>query len=272
MASRKEQKEAARQRRLEEERQRAEQAARNRRFQMLGGMGIIVVAIIVVVFVVSSSSGSTGLQHGKTATATQTQVESLLAGIPQSGRTLGDPSAPVTITYFGDLECPICRAFTLGLEGAGFPQLIANEVKTGKVKVEYKSFCTATCNGPGQSVFTEQQSAAYAAGDQNKFWDFAELFYREQGTEDTDYVNQSYLNGLAEQVPGLDLTTWQSASGASSLKSAVSTDESAGTALGVTGTPTLFATGPKGKTAVPDSDGAPGATYSELQQAIAQVS
>jgi protein-disulfide isomerase len=263
MASRKEQKEAARQRRLEEERLRAEQARRNRRLQMLGGMAIVVIAVIVVVFAVSAG-GSSGLQHGKQASKTETQVESLLAGIPQSGRTLGKPTAPVTMTYFGDLECPICRDFTL----SSFVQLVSNEVKAGKVKVVYKSFCTATCNGPGQSVFTEQQSAAYAAGEQNKFWDFAELFYHEQGTEDTGYVNSGYLDNLAEQTPGLDLNTWKSASSDSSLASQVTADENAGTAAGVTGTPTVVFQGPKGKTSPPS--GVP--TYAALQQAIAQVS
>ncbi len=263
MASRKEQKEAARQRRLEEERLRAEQARRNRRLQMLGGMAIVVVAVIVVVFAVSAG-GSSGLQHGKTLTKTEQQVDSLLAGIPQSGRTLGSPTAPVTMTYFGDLECPICRAFTLST----FQQLVSNEVKTGKVKVVYRSFCTATCNGPGQSVFTQQQSAAYAAGEQNKFWNFAELFYHEQGAEDTGYVNTSYLNNLAEQTSGLDLNTWQSSRSSSSLASQVSADENAGTAAGVTGTPTLVFKGPKGQ--VSPTAGVP--AYSTLQQDIAQVS
>ncbi len=263
MASRKEQKEAARQRRLEEERLRAEQARRNRRLQMLGGMAIVVIAVIVVVFAVSAG-GSSGLQHGKTLTKTEQQVDSLLAGIPQSGRTLGSATAPVTMTYFGDLECPICRDFTL----TSFVQLVQDEVKQGKVKVVYKSFCTATCNGPGQGVFTEQQSAAYAAGEQNKFWNFAELFYHEQGTEDTGYVNTGYLNNLAEQTSALDLPTWQSSRSSSSLASQVSTDENAGTAAGVTGTPTLVFKGPKGQ--VSPQSGVP--SYSELQQDIAQVS
>jgi protein-disulfide isomerase len=263
MASRKEQKEAARQRRLEEERLRAEQARRNRRLQMLGGMGIVVVAVIVVVFAISAG-GSSGLQHGKTLTKTQTQVESLLAGIPQSGRTLGKPSAPVTMTYFGDLECPICQEFTL----TSFVQLVQNEVKAGKVKVVYKSFCTATCNNAGQSVFNMQQTAAYAAGEQDKFWNYAELFYHEQGDETSDYVNQSFLDHLAEQTQGLDLPTWQSAKGSSSLEAQVTADENAGTAAGVTGTPTLFFQGPKGK--VSPTAGVP--SYATLQQDIAQVS
>ncbi len=38
----------------------------------------------------------------------------MVGGIPQSGNTLGAPNAPVTLQYFGDLECPICKEFTLG--------------------------------------------------------------------------------------------------------------------------------------------------------------
>jgi protein-disulfide isomerase len=263
MASRKEQKEAARQRRLEEERLRAEQARRNRRLQMLGGMGIVVVAVIVVVFAISAG-GSSGLQHGKTLTKTQTQVESLLAGIPQSGRTLGKPSAPVTMTYFGDLECPICQEFTL----TSFAQLVQNEVKAGKVKVVYKSFCTATCNNAGQSVFNEQQTAAYAAGEQNKFWNYAELFYHEQGAEDTGYVTPQYLTGLAQQIPGLNITAWENSRSNSTLANEVVSQINSGTAKGVQGTPTLIITGPKGS--VQPSDAIP--SYSELQQDVKQVS
>jgi protein-disulfide isomerase len=263
MASRKEQKEAARQRRLEEERLRAEQARRTRRLQMLGGMVIVVVAVIVVVIAVSSSGSSSGILKPAQAGKTEQQITALLAGIPQSGQTLGKTNAPVTMTYYGDLECPICKDFTL----SSFPQLVSNEVKAGKVKVVYKSFCTATCNGPGQSVFNTQQAAAYAAGQQNKFWDYAELFYHEQGTEGTGYVNQGYLNTLAEQTPGLSLSKWKSASGASSLVSQVGSDENSATALGVTGTPTLFFKGPKGQVSASSVP-----TYSELQQDIQQVS
>jgi len=81
------------------------------------------------------------------------------------------------MTYYGDLECPICRDFTLS---GGFPQLVANDIRAGKVKVVYKAFETAT---PSPQTFQTQQVAALAAGKQNHFWDYAELFYREQGAE-----------------------------------------------------------------------------------------
>ncbi len=136
-------------------------------------------------------------QKAKTAAGT---VDSLLKGIPQHGNTLGNPQAPVTFTEYGDLECPICKEFSEGAES----QLIANEVRSGKVKLVYKSFETATGNGPNADQWSNQQSAAYAAGAQSKAWNYILLFYRDQGAEGTSYVNPAYLTGLAKQIPGLD--------------------------------------------------------------------
>ena len=50
-----------------------------------------------------------------------------------------------------------------------------------------------------------------AAGLQNKMWYYVELFYHEQGREYTNYVNESYLDGLAHQVPGLNFAEWMAA-------------------------------------------------------------
>ena len=107
-----------------------------------------------------------------------------------------------------------------------------------------------------------------SAGEQSKFWQFTELFYHEQGQEDTTYVNENYLQGLAKQIPGLNLTTWQSDRNNASLTSQVNSDQSTARSIGVSGTPTLIFKGPKGQ-AVPNS-AVP--TYAQLQQAIKQVS
>jgi protein-disulfide isomerase len=265
MASRTKQKEEARARRLAEERARAERARRDRRIRMIGG--IVVGAIIIVGALIAINSGGGnkgGIQTGTERNATVTAVDQMFAGIPQSGATLGNPKAPVTMTYYGDYECPICQEFTLQ---GGFPQLVSNEVRQGKVKVVYKSFCTATCNGPNPNVFPTQQVAGLAAGKQNKFWQYTELFYREQGQEDTGYVNEAYLTALARQTTGLNLTTWQSDRNDSSLTNQVSSDQHAGKTIGVTGTPTLVFQGPKGETGMSEV-----ASYAQLQQAIKQVS
>jgi protein-disulfide isomerase len=264
MASRSKQKEEARARRLAEERARSGRARRDRRVRMVGGVVLTVVAVVAVLIAVSSGGASTatGLQTGKAQVSTVASVQKLLSGIPQSGAQLGNPKAPVTMTYYGDLECPICQDFTLH---GGFSQLVSNEVRAGKVQVVYKSFQTATRD---PAVFGTQQVAALAAGDQAHFWDFTELFYHEQGQEGTGYVTDAYLQGLAKQVPGLNLVKWEADRNNARLATQVSTDEQAGTTAGVQGTPTLVFQGPKGKVAA--SSSVP--SYSDLQQAIKRVS
>ena len=266
MASRTKQKEEARARRLAEERARAEKARRDRRIRTVGGIVLGAIIVVAVLIVVNSGGNKGGIKTGTEATATATAVDQMFAGIPQSGATLGNPNAPVTMTYFGDYECPVCQEFTLQ---GGFPELVQNEVRQGKVKVVYKSFCTATCNGPNPSIFPTQQVAGLAAGKQEKFWQYTELFYRQQGQEDTGYVNEAYLTALARQVIGMNLTTWQSDRNDASLTSQIASDQTDAKNAGVSGTPQLIFQGPTGHQASPP-ESVP--TYSELQQAIKQVS
>jgi protein-disulfide isomerase len=247
MASRKEQKEQARAERLAKEQELAAKAGRTRRIQIFGGVIVAAVIVIVVAIVVSSGggSGSSGTAPGSaTAKAQYKAVSSLIAGIPESGTVLGKADAPVTMTYFGDLECPICKEFTLDY----FPQFVQSEVRTGKVKVDYRSFCTATCNDHSQALFNLQQTAAYAAGKQDLFWYYAELFYHEQQDETSDYVNNAWLTNLAKQIPGLDVAKWQKTrtDDASALQKQVTADGAEATTLQIDGTPALFMTGKKG--------------------------
>jgi protein-disulfide isomerase len=265
MASRTKQKEEARARRLAEERERAERMRRQRRWQIIGGTVLGAVVIVAALILINSGGNKGGLQTGTKANATVNSVNQLLAGIPQNGNTLGKSTAPVTMTYYGDLKCPVCQAFTLN---GGFPQLVQNDVRSGKVKVVYDAFCTATCSGPDPNEFPLQQTAALAAGKQQKFWQFTELFYHQQGSEQDAYVTNAFLQGIARQIPGLNLTTWQTDRNDSSLTNEVNSQQNTGKQIGVSGTPTLIFKGPKGQAvanaAVP--------SYAQLQSAIKQVS
>jgi protein-disulfide isomerase len=277
MASRTKQKEEARARRLDEERARTERTRRQRRTRMLGGVVIGAVALVAVAIAIGSGGGTTTKAGSAAtaqspaaackaagATATCATVNTLLAGIPQSGMTLGSPTAKVTVTEFGDLECPICKDFALGAQ----TQLISNDVKSGKVKVVYRSLETATGNGPNASWWVPQQASANAAGAQNVAWNYIELFYHEQGSETSTYVNQAYLAGLAKQVPALNYTTWQAAQQSSTYTTQVATDSQAASAKGFNSTPTIVVQGPKGSAQpiVGNTD------YGTLQSAIKSVS
>jgi protein-disulfide isomerase len=268
MASRQAQKEAARQRRVAEEQAAQAKVQRTRRVQMLGGVLVAVIVAIVVVVIVSTSGGSknnTVKLHTAAATSTAKSVNTELTGIPQHGNTIGNPNAKITMTEYGDLQCPVCKDFAVGPE----TQLINNEVKSGKVKIEYKSFPTASRDlSNWQQTFPLQQDAAYAAGAQNKAWNYILLFYHEQGKEDTSYVNTSYLTGLANQVSGLNMKKWATDRFNPKYTGLVDNEIRAATALNIQGTPGIQFSGPKNQTKLYSGF----LPYSSLQQLIKQVS
>lgn len=233
--TRKQRREQARAERKALEEQQAASAKRRARLAQLGIVVVIVIAAVVVILIATGggSSKNEAKSGSKAANENVTTVSDLIAGIPQSGNRLGDPNAPITLKYFGDLECPICREFTLG----AFPEIIQKWVRTGKVKVEYHSMETATRE---PEVFKTQQIAAYAAGKQNLGWYFIELFYHEQGEEDSGYVTESYLQNLAQQVPGLDLATWTADRSDPELANQVEADKQTANNEGFTGTPSFL--------------------------------
>jgi hypothetical protein len=57
--------------------------------------------------------------------------------------------------------------------------------------------------------FITQQTAALAAGEQNRLWNYAAMFVNEQGKEFTSYATEAFVTGIAKQVPGLDIAEWE---------------------------------------------------------------
>jgi protein-disulfide isomerase len=240
--TRKQRREQARSQRRALEEAEAAGAARRKRLTQLGMVVSVVVVAIVVVLIATSGGSKSGIPKTKREqSSTVAAVSKLIAGIPQSGNVLGSPTAPVTLQYFGDLECPICRDFTV----EALPTIIPTWVRTGKLKIEYHSMSTATGNAEREGVepagiFKTQQVAAYAAGKQDKAWYFIETFYHEQGEEDSGYVTEKYIQEIASQVPGLNLTQWTSDRNDAELASEVASDEQAANNNGFTGTPSFL--------------------------------
>ena len=192
---------------------------------------------MIVVAAGCGSSGGARKPNSSQPVNTAAEVSSLLAGIPQHANVLGDPHAPVTVQYFGDLECPFCKRFTLGT----LPLLIQRYVRTGKLKIEYLSLETATHE---PEVFRTQQVAALAAGEQDRLWNFVDLFYHEQDEENSGYVTESYLQGLAQQIPGLNLVAWTAARGEARLQETLTGDARTAAGAGLDSTPTFRIAGP----------------------------
>jgi protein-disulfide isomerase len=241
-----------------EARQRRLIAARRRRRSMWLHRVLAAAAVAVTIAVVTAGPQR---MPGNTAA-----LLALLNGIPEHGNTLGQPTAPVTVTEYGDLTCPIGRAFARGSEA----QLISDAVASGRAKLVYRGFETtsATANA---GEYAASQIAARAAGLQDRAWYYILLFYDRQRAETTRYVSDGFMRGIAAQVPGLDLAKWRAARRDAALAAAVIADGRAANAAGVTGTPAIFVSGRRGtlqfsnpNTAVP--------TLRQLRSLITRVS
>jgi protein-disulfide isomerase len=249
--------------RLRAERQAAESQdsaaaqARKRRVQYLSLAAFGAVAVIVALIVISQSGGD---DKGTTPTTVANvkgiaQVDSELDGLFQSGQALGEADAQVTLTEFGDPQCPVCRAFAEQVA----PQVISNEVRSGNVRYVYQPFLII---GPDSKP---AMKAILASGEQNKFWNYLQLFYANQGEENSGYVTDDFLTSLAK-ASGLDLDKWNESRNSSKWDATIAKGTSDAERFGFDGTPSLVAAGPKGTKTIS------GFSLPEIQAAIQQVS
>ena len=96
---------------------------------------------------------------------------------------LGDPNAPITVTEFLDLQCPICAEASQ----TTLPHLIHDYVRTGKVKLQAR---TLSFIGPDSVT---RRPVRAGAEQQGKLWAFLETFYASQGAENSGYVTDDFL-------------------------------------------------------------------------------
>jgi protein-disulfide isomerase len=188
-----ERRDAARAARLDAERAAAGAARRRRRLRtLLAVLGAA--ALLVVVAILVSSGGSSDKAKNRPAAAQkatgaipgQKESAAMLAGVPQTGIYLGNPAAPVRVVEFADLQCPFCREYSLQV----LPQLVQDYVRSGKVRMEFRNLSFL-----GKDSVTAGRAAA-AAAQQNRLWNFVDVFYYNQGEENTGYVTPAFLDRI----------------------------------------------------------------------------
>jgi protein-disulfide isomerase len=216
----------------------------------LGILGGLASVLGIVLLIVLSQSGDKG---GDTKIEGGPLAE--LSGLQQVGDTVGDPSAPVTITEYGDLQCPVCKAYS----NQEIPDLLAGPVKDGQAKLRYRHW---TIIGPQSK---DAGKAALAAAEQNKLWTFVELFYDNQGQENSGYVTDEFLDNIAEKA-GLDVAQFDKDRANPKFTAELEAIDKEATQLHFTGTPSILVAGPGGTMPLP---GVP--TAANVEQAIAQV-
>jgi protein-disulfide isomerase len=140
--------------------------------------------------------------------------------------SIGDANAPVTLIEFSDFQCPFCgRAFSSTL-----PALKQDYIDTGKVRYVFRDFPLISIHPQARKA----AEAAHCAGEQGKYWEM----------HDTLFKNQRALGVLQmkdyARTLGLDEDQFNSCLDEGKYAKVVDENMAAGSAVGVTGTPTFF--------------------------------
>jgi protein-disulfide isomerase len=206
--------------------------SQGRRLALLAGAAALA-AVIVVVAIVISQGGADDDEEPGSAAAPSTSADTapgLFEGIPQDGVALGDPDAPVTLIEFADLQCPFCAEFAIGT----LPDLVDRYVRDGDVRLELRLL---TFLGP-DSVRGAQ--VAHAAALQDRLWNYTELFFQNQGPENSGYATDAFLQRLARRTPGLDIERLSADFGSPKAMALTRRADRLAGELGVEGTPAFY--------------------------------
>jgi protein-disulfide isomerase len=233
-----------------------EAARRQQLIKLASAVGFIAIAAVLVLIVISQNQNSGG-DAGDLSGVSEVKRE--LRGIQQQGMVLGEPGARVTLFEFGDLQCPVCRGFAEEI----LPQVIENKVRRGDAKLDFRNF---TIIGP-ESI--PAGAAAIAAGEQGRGWSFVELFYRNQGIEDSGYVTDEFLAAIAKGAGVADIAQWNKDRRSKRVLTQVEDTTSEAERLGFSGTPSFAVEGPA--TAGKQILGTPGSS-GDLESAIENAS
>ena len=155
---------------------------------------------------------------------------SLFKGIPQRGNVLGKANAPVTLVEYIDLQCPICRAF----ETEVMPTIVPRFVRSGKVQVIARPIAFI---GPDSE---RGRLAALAAARQNRFFDFSQLLYDNQGTENTGWLDDNFVRAAFASLPGLNVAAAEKARTQTAIADEANRYDTQANADKVRGTPTIL--------------------------------
>jgi protein-disulfide isomerase len=155
----------------------------------------------------------------------------------EDGRAIGDPNAPVTIEVYEDFQCPACKNFSEEIE----PQIVDTYVSTGDVYYIFRHFPFLDNRAP-RNESDQAANASMCAAEQDQFWHYHDTLFANWDGENQGAFNDNRLVAFAESV-GLDMPEFNPCFNQNRYRDEIETDLATGTAVGVTGTPSVLING-----------------------------
>jgi len=149
----------------------------------------------------------------------------------EPAHSIGPVNAPVTLEEFGDFQCPPC--------GLLHPVLKEMEKEFGpQLRVIFRHFPLAQAHPHAIPA----ARATEAAGMQGKFWEMHDLIFETQQTWKSAFDARPTFEGYAVKL-GLDIGKYRRDVTSTAVDQRIALDGRRATALGVSGTPTVFMNG-----------------------------
>jgi protein-disulfide isomerase len=185
--------------------------------------GIVVIAILIVLAVALPQLKANSAPIGAI------KLPDPVSRPTVNGLTMGDPKAPIVVEVYSDFQCPFCKKFTSEVE----PGIVKDFVATGKVYYKYIPYRVI---GPESD---SAASAAYCAGDQNKFWEYHDILFANQTGEEVGDFTDNRLLAFAEKI-GLDTASFKACYTSNKYINQLQQDMDAGIKVKVDGTPSIY--------------------------------
>jgi len=149
----------------------------------------------------------------------------------QPANTLGAPTATVVVEEFADFQCPTCASVHTKMKEI-------NSLYAGRIKFIYRNYPLTQIH---KNAY-EAAIASEAAGQQGKFWAMQDQLYSNQKAWSNSAEARKLFEEYAAKI-GLDIAKFQTDMAALPTKTRVDADMNRGSALKITGTPSVFVNG-----------------------------
>jgi len=233
----------------------SEQKTARRRPRVAG-----VIALVLIAAVSLAAIASLSLDDGKAMPIRITgagEVQQLFGGIRQDGNTLGSVDAPVKIELFNDLSCDPCSDYQLAV----VPTLVNDYVRPGEASIIYRHFLM------GERETFVGDFGAVAAAQQDREWQYVQLFFINQDEAKRTGVTQEFLHDIASGVLELDTDQWRHDLESSDANPILDADSKLSIDLRLPAEPAVLVTGPNGTKQLDSSP-----SLDQVEAAISDVS
>jgi len=179
-----------------------------------------------------AASESAPSPTASTTSATSAQAISAdpIVAAADRGRVLGDTAAKTWVIVASDFQCPFCKSW----HDETYPALVAEYVKTGKVKLAYINFPLSQHKN---AVVTAE--AAMCAGAQGKFWEYHDGLFDTQAQWAPMPDPRSVLESIATRA-GVNNASWRQCLDGGVMRPLIEADNSRAKSAGVQSTPSFL--------------------------------